>query len=92
MGLSYLENGQPGAALEPLQQALRLEGDIDNSGATHLALASAYDRLGQPDEARRNAEAAAQRLDDAELRSDANFIVGRSLYPASATTGAHSSP
>ena len=79
LGLSYLELGQLQAALTPLQQALTL-GDGANSGATYLALASAYDRLAQPDEALRNAEAATQRLSDADLRSDATFIVGRSLY------------
>ena len=79
LGLSYLELGQLQAALTPLQQTLTL-GDGANSGATYLALASTYDRLAQPDEALRNAEAATQRLSDADLRSDATFIVGRSLY------------
>ena len=76
LGLSFLESGQPQAALAPLQRAL----SVEESATTYLALANTFDQLGQPDEARRNAEAAAQRLSDADLRSDANFIVGRSLY------------
>ncbi len=79
LGLSFLESGQPQEALATLQRALSLD-DAEAQGATYLALASTYDQLAQPDEARRNAEAAAQRLSDAELRSDATFIIGRSLY------------
>lgn len=79
LGLSLLENGQSEAALEPLRKALSLGDDAAN-GATYLALASTFDRLSQPDEARRNAEAAAQRLSDPALLSDANFIIGRALY------------
>ena len=79
LGRSLLESGQPEAALAPLQRALSAD-DAETEGAIYLARASAFEQLSQPDEARRAAEAAAQRLGDAEARSDATFVVGRSLY------------
>ena len=80
LGRSLLESGQPEAALAPLQRALGAENDAETEGAIYLARASAFEQLSQPDEALRAAEAAAQRLGDAETRSDAIFIIGRSLY------------
>ncbi len=81
LGVSYLEGGQPQAALAPLQRALeaeRAQGEV--TGEVFLALATAYDQLAQPAEAQRAAEAAARRLDDRRLRLDATAIIGRALY------------
>ena len=49
LGVSYLESGQPQRALVPLQNALaaeRAQGKV--SGEVFLALATAYDQLGEP--------------------------------------------
>ncbi len=81
LGVSYLESGQPERALAPLENALaaeRIQGDV--SGEIFLALATAYDQLGQPAEAQRTAEAAWSRLSTRPLRLDAAAITGRALY------------
>ena len=85
LGLSYLEGGQPRSALTALEQALPLNRD---SGELLLALATAQDQLGLVNEALRNAQAAAGRLADPGLQSDATFIVGRSLHRLSDYRGA----
>lgn len=81
LGVSLLEGGQPQAALAPLQTALSVEqtqGQV--GGEVYLALATAYDQLGQNDAARRSADAARQQLDTRPLRLDALTISGRALY------------
>lgn len=57
-------------------------------GEVYLALAAAFEQLGRPDEARRNAEAAAARLADPALRLDATATLGRSLYALGEFRGA----
>lgn len=92
LGVSLLESGQPQRALAPLQNALateRVRGAP--SGEVFLALATAYDQLGQPAEAQRAAEAAAARFEsrsERRLRLDATAIVGRALYRAGNYRGA----
>jgi tetratricopeptide (TPR) repeat protein len=85
LGVSYLESNQAELALGPLESALMLQGRQGAGGRTvqgevYLALAAAYEQLGRPNEARRNAEAATTRLTDPELRLEATAILGRSLY------------
>ena len=81
LGVSYLESGQPGRALVPLQNALAAERAQGRaSGEVFLALATAYDQLGQPADAQRTAEAARSRLQARPLRLDAAAITGRALY------------
>jgi len=87
--VSLLERAQPQAALAPLENALaaeRARGRV--SGEVFLALATAYDQLGQADEAQRAAEAAAVRLNERRLRLDATAIIGRSLYRSGNYRGA----
>jgi len=89
LGVSLLERAQPQAALAPLENALaaeRARGRV--SGEVFLALATAYDQLGQADEAQRAAEAAAVRLNERRLRLDATAIIGRSLYRSGNYRGA----
>ncbi len=89
LGVSYLETGQPQRALAPLQNALtaeRVQGEV--SGEVLLALATAYDQLGQPADAQRTAEAARSRLTTRPLRLDATAISGRALYRAGNYRGA----
>ncbi len=81
LGVSLIEGGQPQAALEPLQTALSVEqaqGKV--GGEIYLALATAYDQLGQNEAARRSAETARERLGSRPLRLDALAITGRALY------------
>ncbi len=88
-GVSLLEGGEAQRALGPLQNALaaeRAQGQV--SGEVFLALATAYDQLGQPDAARRNADAAATRLKAPRLRLDAAAISGRALYRSGNLRGA----
>jgi len=77
LGVNYLERGQPESAIGYLQNAITINPE---SGAAYLALATAYDQVGQLNEAFSNAEAAQSRLEDPLLLSQANFIVGRGLY------------
>ena len=88
-GVSLLEGGEAQRALGPLQNALaaeRAQGKV--SGEVFLALATAYDQLGQTDAARRNADAAAARLKAPRLRLDATAITGRALYRSGNLRGA----
>ncbi len=88
-GVSLLEGGEAQRALAPLQNALaaeRAQGQV--SGEVFLALATAYDQLGQPDAARRSADAAAARLKAPRLRLDATAITGRALYRSGNLRGA----
>lgn len=81
LGVSLLEGGQPQQALGPLQTALEAEqagGEV--GGEIYLAIATAYDQLGQSEAARRSAEVARDRLDNGRLRLDALAISGRALY------------
>lgn len=89
LGVSLLEGGQAQQALAPLQNALGAEqsqGEV--SGEVYLALATAYDQLGQADSARRNAEAAGSRLAQRRLKLDALAISGRALYRSGNYRGA----
>ena len=89
LGVSYLESGQPEQALMPLQNALAAERTQgEPSGEVLLALATAYDQLGQPANAQRTAAAAQNRLKTAPLRLDAEAITGRALYRAGNYRGA----
>ncbi len=89
LGVSYLENGQPQRALVPLQNALAAERARGKaSGEVFLALATAYDQLGQPADAQRTAEVARSRLKTRPLRLDAAAITGRALYRAGNYRGA----
>lgn len=89
LGVSYLESGQPQAALIPLQNALEAERARGEAGGeVFLALASAFDQLGRPAEARRTAEAAAARLSERRLELDATAIIGRALYRSGNYRGA----
>jgi tetratricopeptide (TPR) repeat protein len=85
LGLAYLENGQTQDGLAALEQALAINPE---SPEIYLALASSYDRLNRPDDARVAAEAALTRLQDPLLRSEAQFILGRSLYRLGDNAGA----
>lgn len=89
LGVSLLESGEPERALGPLGDALeaeRAQGRV--SGEVFLALATAYDQLGQADAARRSADAAAARLETPRLRLDATAITGRALYRSGNLRGA----
>jgi tetratricopeptide (TPR) repeat protein len=77
LGVSYLEAGQTQVSLNYLEAAVNLN---PSSGEAHLALASAYDRLGRSDEALGAADTALSRLSDPALRAQANFVKGRALY------------
>ncbi len=89
LGVSYLESGQPERALVPLQNALAAERTQgEPSGEVLLALATAYDQLGQPANAQRTAAAARNHLKTAPLRLDAEAITGRALYRAGNYRGA----
>jgi tetratricopeptide (TPR) repeat protein len=85
LGLAYLENGQTQDGLAALEQALAINPD---SPEVYLALASSYDRLNRPDDARVAADAALTRLQDPLFRSEAQFILGRSLYRLGDNAGA----
>ena len=89
LGVSYLESGQPQRALAPLENARaaeRAQGEV--SGEVLLALATAYDQLGQAAAAQRTAAAARSRLKAGPLRLDAVAITGRALYRAGNYRGA----
>lgn len=89
LGVSLLESGEPQRALGPLENALAVERAQGRaSGEVFLALATAYDQLGQADAARRNADAAAARLETPRLRLDATAITGRALYRSGNLRGA----
>ncbi len=85
LGLAYLENGQTQDALAALERALVANPE---SAEIYLALATSYDRLNRPDDARVTATAAISRLADPLLRSEAEFILGRSLYRLGDNEGA----
>ena len=89
LGVSLLESGEPQRALGPLQNALNAERARGRaSGEVFLALATAYDQLGQSEAARRTADAAAARLKTPRLRLDAAAISGRALYRSGNLRGA----
>ncbi len=77
LALTYLESGQPRAAVEPLQQAVQI---VPEEGDVRLALASAYDQLGQAEGALESARAALPRLSDADAQAQARLVIGRALY------------
>lgn len=78
LGISYLESGQSRSARNSLENALALN---TTSGELYLALATAYDRLNEPQDALRSAQAALQRFrNEPDLETEARFVVGRSLY------------
>ncbi len=77
LGVSYLESGQPRAALPALTTALRLD---PQRGEIYFALATAHDQLGQSADALSNAREALNRLSDPEVLTAVRFIAGRSLY------------
>ena len=85
LGVSYLENGDPGAALGYLENAVAIKPD---SGEAQLALASGYDQVGRNAEAFATAQKALETLTDPDLLAQANFIVGRGLYQQEDYSGA----
>ncbi len=78
LGVSYLESGQTRSAVDPLEQAVALDGG--QNGQVYLALASTYDQLSQADKALAAARKAMDGLSDPKLVNQARLIAGRSLY------------
>ncbi len=76
LGVSRLEAGDAQSALDSLKKAAALT----DRGGVALALATAYDQLGQSQEALAAAQRAAGSLKDAKLVAQAEFIVARSRY------------
>ena len=77
LGVSQLEAGSARSALETLQNALALSPE---SGELHLAVGTAYDLLGMPQEALAAGESALQRSSDPQALTEAAFLVGRARY------------
>ncbi len=77
LGVSQLEAGSIESALETLQSALVLNPE---SGELHLALGTAHDLLGAPQEALAAGEAALQRLSNPQALAEAAFLAGRARY------------
>lgn len=77
VGVSLVEAGRPGEALEVLELAESLAPD---SGEVALALATVYDQLARPDDALVDALRALATLTDANALIEARFVAGRSAY------------
>lgn len=77
LGVGLLVSGQTRSSLNPLQEAARINPE---SADVQLALASAYDQLGMPDEAHAAGRAVLERTNDPEAAGQARFVVGRALY------------